>query len=95
MASKSLLDAVITLPLAAYHAFPFPNLPQVALGLFTLFKLAIVEDPGWDLVHVRETINLASYFDHLVSKTIHRIIHILCFCVIIPRSCLYLGHHGP
>lgn len=68
MASKSLLDAVVSLPLAAYHAFPFPNLPQVGVGLFNVFKLAFVEDPGWDLIHVRETINLASYLDHFVSK---------------------------
>ncbi len=49
-----------------------------------LFKLCFVEDPGWDLVHVRETVDLTSYFDYLVSKMIHQPVLMLCFCTLSP-----------
>jgi hypothetical protein len=67
MASKLLLDAFLTVPFSAYHAVPIPNMVQISNALMNLFRLAFVEDPGWDLVHVRETINLPSYFEHIVS----------------------------
>ena len=79
MASKSLLDAILTLPLSSYLAVPSLNLSQAAFGLVNLFKLAFVEDPGWDLVHVRETINLTSYFDRFVSEMIHQPVVVLFF----------------
>ncbi len=72
MACKSLLDAFLTLPLSVYHVVPVQNMSQVGFCLINLFKLTFAEDPGWDLAHVRETVNLASYFDHLVSKIIHQ-----------------------
>jgi len=71
IASKSLLDAFSTVPFSAYHAVPTSNVAQVAFALMNLFRLAFVEDPGWDLVHVRETINLPSYFEHFVSQMIY------------------------
>lgn len=95
MASKSLLDAFLTLPLSACHAVPFPNLPQLGFGVLNLFKLAFVEDPGWDLVHVRETVHLASYFEHFVSQMIHQPVLMLFFCIPSPPSWLYLEYRGP
>ncbi|PMD39436.1 hypothetical protein L207DRAFT_583309 [Hyaloscypha variabilis F] len=60
---KSLLDAFLTLPSSAYAAIPIPNLSQVSFCLMNLFKLAFVEDPGWDLIYVRDVIKLGSYFE--------------------------------
>jgi hypothetical protein len=59
-----------------------------------LFKLCFVEDPGWDLVHVRETVDLTSYFDHLMSKMIHQPVLMLCFCTLSPRSWFDPEYHS-
>ncbi len=67
MAGKAVLDTFLTLPPSVYHVVPIPNLAQLGFCLINLFKLAFVEDPGWDLVHVRETANFTSYIDHFVS----------------------------
>ncbi|KAN0122915.1 hypothetical protein V8E51_001241 [Hyaloscypha variabilis] len=65
---KSLLDAFLTLPSSAYAAIPIPNLSQVSFCLMNLFKLAFVEDPGWDLIYVRDVIKLGSYFELFASR---------------------------
>jgi len=67
MASKSVLDTFLTVPLSNYHAIPYPMLCHVSFSLMNLFKHAFLEDPGWDLAYVRDTIKLESYFEILVS----------------------------
>lgn len=79
MVGKSLLDAFSNLPTSAYNAIAIPNMAQVAFCLMMLTKLTLVEIPGWDLAHVRETLDLASYFEHFVSKLLHKSIIKLCF----------------
>jgi len=67
LGSKSLLDTFLTVPVSAYHTIPFTVMCQVSSSLMNLFKLAFLEDLGWDLIHVRNTIKLEYYFDNLVS----------------------------
>ncbi len=36
----------------------------------TLLKLSLIEEPGWELAHVRQTVNVQYYFDQIASKFI-------------------------
>lgn len=33
-----------------------------------LSRLSLIDEPGWDLPHIRKTANLLDYFDHLISN---------------------------
>jgi hypothetical protein len=68
MAAKSLLDNLYALPLSSYYGFSIITLSQLGYGLSTVFKLSFIEDPGWDLAHVRSTANLGQYFEHFIAN---------------------------
>lgn len=68
LSAKSLLDVFVAQPLSAYFGFSITNLAQIGHACSTLFKLSLVEEMGWDLVHVRQTVNLSAYLDQLVSN---------------------------
>ena len=36
----------------------------------TLLKLSLVEESGWDLAHIRQTVNVQYYIDQIASKFI-------------------------
>jgi hypothetical protein len=68
MASQSLLNHIVSQPISAYHSFSVIQLAFTGVGLSTLFKLSIVEEPGWNLVEVRKTVNISEYFERLIEK---------------------------
>src|ERR1700710_2208448 len=68
LCAKSLLDIFIEQPISSYSGFSVTNLAQIAHACSTLFKLSFLEEVGWDLVHVRQTVNLPAYFDQLISN---------------------------
>lgn len=68
MAAKSLLDILYALPLSSYYGFSIITLAQLGYSLSTVFKLSFIEVPGWDLAHVRSTVNLGQYFEHFISN---------------------------
>lgn len=68
MSAKHLLDTLYALPLSSYYGFSIITLSQLGYGLSTAFKLCFLEVTGWDLPHVRSTVNLGHYFDHFVSN---------------------------
>jgi hypothetical protein len=68
MASQALLNHIISQPLSSYHSFSVIQLAFSGVGLSTLFKLSIVEEPGWNLVDVRKTVNVSEYFERLIER---------------------------
>jgi len=67
MAAKSLLDCLFTAPDSLLHHLSITNMSQLGHGMSTLFKLSFLEATGWDVAAVRETVDLANYFDQIVS----------------------------
>jgi len=68
VSTKSLLDLFVSQPLVSYFGFCIPNTAQIGHALSTLFKLSVINEVGWDLQHIRRTVNLPAYFDQLISK---------------------------
>lgn len=68
MSAKSLLDVFMTLPRSSYYGMSIIALAQLGHVLSTVFKLCFIDVPGWDLAHVRTTINLLHYFEHFIAQ---------------------------
>jgi len=68
ISTKSLLDLFVSQPLVSYFGFCIPSLAQIGQALSTLFKLSVTDEVGWDLQHIRRTVNLSAYFDQLISR---------------------------
>jgi hypothetical protein len=68
ISAKSFLDIMSALPLSSFYGLSIVSLSQLSHGLSTVFKLSFLDVPGWDLVHVRETVNLLPYFEHFISQ---------------------------
>lgn len=64
----SLLDLFLTQPLTAYYALPAIELSSIGQALVTVFKLSMVDEPGWDLAYVRKTAKTPEYFDRMISN---------------------------
>ncbi|RDL40971.1 uncharacterized protein BP5553_00950 [Venustampulla echinocandica] len=65
---KTLLDLYLALPLSVYYTVSIVELAEMGHGLTALSRLSLVEQPGWDLAHVRKTVNLLDYFGRLISN---------------------------
>jgi hypothetical protein len=59
---KLLLDLCIDQKIEAYFSFCGADSAALGYGLITLFKLHLVDEPGWDLEYVQQTISFANYF---------------------------------
>ncbi|KAL2069099.1 hypothetical protein VTL71DRAFT_15437 [Oculimacula yallundae] len=68
ISSQKLLNGYINQPHQAYKGLSVIDLSHIGRGLSTLLKLSLVEEVGWDLAHVRQTVNLSFYFDGLVER---------------------------
>ena len=62
---KSWFDVLFKIPPADYIGFPFPIFSQIAQCLITLFKLSMLDDPGWDRKMVQNTANVLLILDQL------------------------------
>jgi hypothetical protein len=58
------------MPVSEYFGFSLMDLAHIGHGFSTLLKLSLVEEAGWDLPHVRQTVNVLYYFDQISSKFI-------------------------
>jgi hypothetical protein len=67
---QTLLNKFIDMPVSAYFGFSLMDLAHIGHSCSTLLKLSLVEEPGWDLAHVRQTVNAQYYFDQIASKFI-------------------------
>ncbi|KAK0112917.1 hypothetical protein ONS95_014638 [Cadophora gregata] len=68
VSSQKLLNGYINQPISAYQAFSVIDLSHMGRGLSTLLKLSLIEEAGWDLAHVRQTLNVSYYFNELGSR---------------------------
>ncbi|CAG8954323.1 hypothetical protein HYFRA_00005946 [Hymenoscyphus fraxineus] len=68
LAVQKLLDLSIAQKVSRFAALSGPQLSFIGLGLSTLFKLSVVEQPGWDLAQVRQSVKIFDYFDHLIKQ---------------------------
>jgi hypothetical protein len=68
MASQALLNHILTQPLSSFRYFSIIQLAFTGVGLSTLFKLSMTEEPGWNLVDVRKTVNVTEFFHRLIEK---------------------------
>lgn len=68
VSAKSLLDLCLSQPLSTYHALSVIELSHIGQGLATVFKLSLIDVPGWDLSYVRKTISTCDYFDRLIGN---------------------------
>ena len=66
--AQSVLDFFLSLPLSAYFSLWLIELSNIGQALATIFKLAMVDEPGWDLTYVRKTVNPCDYFERMISK---------------------------
>jgi len=67
ISTKTLLDSYLIQPVS-YSAFSALDLGQLGHGMSNLLKLSVLEEPGWDLAYVRQTMNLSYYFEQIISK---------------------------
>jgi len=70
MSCQTLLNSFIETPVSAYFGFSLMDLAHIGHSCSTLLKLSLVEEPGWDLAHVRQTVNAGYYLDQIASKFI-------------------------
>lgn len=68
LSAKTFLDLMLENPLSCYFGYSIINLSQIGHALSTLVKLSFVEEDGWNLTNVRETINLRSYFNRFIAR---------------------------
>lgn len=52
----------------AHGVFLFLNFGRLSFSLTTLFKLSLLEAPGWDLAYVRQTIDISGVLDQLIHR---------------------------
>lgn len=67
LAAKTFVNLMLEQPPADYFGYSQINLSQIGHGLSTLIKLCFVEEDGWNLTNVRETINLHSCFGQIIT----------------------------
>ncbi len=70
MSCQALLNKFVEMPVSAYFGFSLMDLAHIGHSCSTLLKLSLVEELGWDLAHVRQTVNAEYYFDQIASKFI-------------------------
>ncbi|OJJ36146.1 hypothetical protein ASPWEDRAFT_134843 [Aspergillus wentii DTO 134E9] len=67
-AVKSWLDTIIKFDGTDYIGFNFPLWKQFRTIVLVLIRMAVLEDPAWDVNLVRRTVNLPAVLDHIVSN---------------------------
>jgi hypothetical protein len=67
LAAQGFLDRTIELPETNFLGYSVTNCAQIGHALSTLIKLSFVDEEGWNLPNVRETINVHSYFSHFIT----------------------------
>jgi hypothetical protein len=68
LSAKQFLDFMLEQPQANYLGYSVINCSQIGHALSTLIKLCFVEEEGWNLANVRETINLQFYFNQFIAN---------------------------
>ncbi|PMD35134.1 hypothetical protein L207DRAFT_466175 [Hyaloscypha variabilis F] len=67
---QTLLNKFVQMPVSEYFGFSLMDLSHVGHSCSTLLKLSLVKEAGWDLAHVRQTVNAEYYFKQIALKFI-------------------------
>ncbi|KAH8654456.1 hypothetical protein BGZ60DRAFT_154530 [Tricladium varicosporioides] len=67
MSTKAVLIPFLSLEQSSYRRFSLLQLSHLGHALSTLFKLSLIDEPGWDLGDVRRTASVTEYFDTLIA----------------------------
>ncbi|EED18581.1 hypothetical protein TSTA_123110 [Talaromyces stipitatus ATCC 10500] len=67
-ALRSWKDLFLSLGPTEYIGLPLTIWKQFALVLHTVMRLATLEDPAWNIEHVKQTVNLPAMFDVICSN---------------------------
>ena len=68
MSAKSVIDTILSLPVSLCNSTSIVTLSQLGFAISTAFRLSFIEVPGWDLAHVRATVDLGDYFQQVISR---------------------------
>lgn len=66
--AKSLIELFLAYPLSAYFGLPVTELSHIGQAFATLFKLSMLDVPGWEVTYVRKMLVDADYFNRLISN---------------------------
>lgn len=67
-ALRSWKDLFLTLGPTDYIGVPITLWKQLGLVIHTVMRLATLEDPAWDVEHVKQAVNLPAMFDVICSN---------------------------
>jgi hypothetical protein len=68
LSAKTFLDLILEQPLSIFFGLSIPSLSQMGHAISTLVKLSFVEEDGWNLANVRDSINLGFYIGQFVAS---------------------------
>jgi hypothetical protein len=68
VAVKEFLDVFVAMEPAIYACFSTTHLCQTAHTLATLFRLSVLDCPGWDLVAVRKMVDIVAIADKVSQR---------------------------
>lgn len=68
VACRSYLDISLALPPDSYFSLPTTIFGQMTFALASVFKLSLLEAPGWDLQHVRQELDVSRLPDRFVGR---------------------------
>lgn len=67
-AAKSFLDSFLAIDVSEYHALPFWIMIEYAHSAQVLYRLTVLDDPGWDRSMVRQTADIIYYLEQTAIK---------------------------
>lgn len=67
VACQSYFDIFLALPSDVFFSLPLSTFAHMTLALATVFKLSLLDAPGWDLAHVRQRFDVALLPDKLIT----------------------------
>jgi hypothetical protein len=68
-ASKAALDTFLSIEVATYPGVSFSIMIQFSHSCQVLYRLSLLEDPGWDRALVRQTADIIAYLERASAKT--------------------------
>lgn len=68
LSCQTLLNAYVSRPLSTFSGITTIDLAHMGRGLSILLKLSLLDEPGWDLPHIRQTVDLSYYFTELSGR---------------------------
>ena len=67
VAVQQFFNILFAMPSDFFVTLSFLNLGKMSFSIATLFKLSNLDAPGWDLNHVRQTVDISTVLDRLID----------------------------